>query len=506
MIRLLKRGRTRDAASYSAPHVALLLVLITAIVVGEFLKPLYLDSLRLHAVIETAVTLSAVAGALLLGLAFCRRGRWDDWVLLTAVVCVTVTHFVVSALPALTGVGATLPGPDAQVSVNVVVAIAFVAAAFAPREAPAPEVRRALALTAALGLVALVAAVVNQLSVARGVEGVVSSTTDDLQISELAGMIAIGSSLAMAAGGIGLLNRGASASSGAWLLATAMLLLAATMLQPLAMPVVSVNSVSVADAARAVAYILVLFVAAMRSDDSRRAIVNDAIRTERRRIARDLHDGLAQDLAIIALHSQQLPATIDAEHPLTLAARRALTQARGRVLELSASEEPTIGAALRRVGDELASRLPVETAVHTDAAGEVVSGLDDGIREDLVRTAREAILNAALHGEARNVTVTLDSVGALARLRIADDGRGAPAGAFTNPRGFGLRTMTARTHARGGTVTAGHRAQGGTTIEVLVPTGRRTRSRLRGSVWSLRGETAAAPVPFRWFSPSTREG
>ncbi|MGZ6652150.1 MAG: histidine kinase, partial [Solirubrobacteraceae bacterium] len=81
---------------------------------------------------------------------------------------------------------------------------------------------------------------------------------------------------------------------------------------------------------------------------------------ERQRIARDLHDGLAQDLATIALRTQRLQNGSDRpDDVLMLAARRALAISRGTIVDLSASDAPTTEAALRQVADELAARFTV---------------------------------------------------------------------------------------------------------------------------------------------------
>ena len=66
---------------------------------------------------------------------------------------------------------------------------------------------------------------------------------------------------------------------------------------------------------------------------------------ERRRIARDLHDGLAQDLAFIAAHGDQIAREAGEEHPLAIAARRALALSRGAIADLSASDAPSARAA-----------------------------------------------------------------------------------------------------------------------------------------------------------------
>ena len=68
-----------------------------------------------------------------------------------------------------------------------------------------------------------------------------------------------------------------------------------------------------------------------------------AVAGERERIARDLHDGLAQDLAFIVNYGQGLTSEFGPEHPVSIAARRALAAARGAIADLAADRRPDRG-------------------------------------------------------------------------------------------------------------------------------------------------------------------
>ena len=127
----------------------------------------------------------------------------------------------------------------------------------------------------------------------------------------------------------------------------------------------------------------------------------DAVRShERELIARDLHDGLGQDLATIVLHAEGLPSQAGAEHPMTVAARNALAIVRGAMLDLSASAESSLDAALNRMAEELGARYGTQVAVRVSIDTDVAAGLETGARDEIVRIAREAIVNAATHGRA----------------------------------------------------------------------------------------------------------
>ena len=87
------------------------------------------------------------------------------------------------------------------------------------------------------------------------------------------------------------------------------------------------------------------------------------------------------------------------------------------------------------------------------------------VREALVRIAREAVTNAARHGDARLVRVELENGDGL-KLRIVDDGRGFDGGATRRRRGggFGFTSMADRTRQIGGTLNVTSRRGVGTAV------------------------------------------
>jgi len=195
-----------------------------------------------------------------------------------------------------------------------------------------------------------------------------------------------------------------------------------------------------------------------------RSLAEAAAARERRRIARDLHDGLAQDLAFIAAHGDRLAQESGAEHPLAIAARRALAVSRGAIAELSADEAPSTGEALREVAAELAGRFDIHVEVRAERIA--VTSTD---REDVVRIAREAIVNAARHGRAQNVVVSLIRAQDKVVLTVRDDGVGIGATGAPLGGGFGFRSMRERAAALGGRLTARAPADGGTELELVLP-------------------------------------
>jgi signal transduction histidine kinase len=201
-----------------------------------------------------------------------------------------------------------------------------------------------------------------------------------------------------------------------------------------------------------------------REAELHRTIADAAAAQERRRIARDLHDGLAQDLAFIAAHGHRIAREAGAEHPLAIAAQRALAVSRGAIAELSAPHAGTAGEALRRVAGELSSRFEINIEVHAEPLAVMAAD-----REHIVRIAREAIVNAVRHGRARNVVVSLAAEDDKLVLRVHDDGVGIGATVAADGGGYGFLSMQERTAALGGALTAKGLACGGTELELVVP-------------------------------------
>ncbi len=186
---------------------------------------------------------------------------------------------------------------------------------------------------------------------------------------------------------------------------------------------------------------------------------------ERRRIARDLHDGLAHELAFIASKartSRRAGSQIDAVE-LAGAADRALDEARRAITVLSSSGPQSLVTAVTQTAEDLGARLGVpvrlDLAEGVDASGEVT--------EHVLRIVREAITNAATHGRPNCVTVSLrrdDGV----RLTIADDGSGFDPQKIGGS-GFGLLSMRERADAIGAGFVLASSPGRGSRVEVALP-------------------------------------
>jgi signal transduction histidine kinase len=223
------------------------------------------------------------------------------------------------------------------------------------------------------------------------------------------------------------------------------------------------------DAVYGLTGLVVALVAWMRAGRATAADrVRGAVLAERRRAARDLHDGLAQDLAVIAAHGPQLAALVGESHPVAVAARRALGVSREAIAELSSPDGVSLRDALLVEAHDLGQRFGLRVEVGDVDGGE----LDPDARLDMLRIVGEAAANAARHGHARRVSISLrrDADGHV--LTVQDDGAGvAPDDLAHRPAGggFGLRSMRERASVLGGELSLASHAEGGAVLEVNLP-------------------------------------
>ncbi len=215
-----------------------------------------------------------------------------------------------------------------------------------------------------------------------------------------------------------------------------------------------------------IGFALLATVAFRCESEARRAAVRVAVIAERQRVARDLHDGIAQDLAFIAAHSASFDDAEIGEHPLATAARRALAVSRGVISDLSDLDARPLSEALAVIAAETSERFSM--SVRIEVCGDVDPPAR--VRSDLLRIVREAIANAARHGSAERVTVSIDHSATGIVLRIRDDGRGILGGDGRRvTEGFGLGSMRDRALALGGRLTVSQHPRGGTEVVVMVP-------------------------------------
>ena len=213
------------------------------------------------------------------------------------------------------------------------------------------------------------------------------------------------------------------------------------------------------------AFYVALLVGCMREIWSYWSVLSEtAVQEDRRRIACDLHDGLAQELAYISRNLDLLvsEANTDTVTRLRLAVERARLESRRAINTLAAAKDQAVEIALAEAASEIAERFRIELEL------DLVPGirLSPTRAEALIRIACEAITNAARHSGARAVSLRLDGRGSVATLRVKDNGCGFDTA--IESRGFGLTAMRERARAVGGDLRI-HSALGrGSEIEVAI--------------------------------------
>jgi signal transduction histidine kinase len=184
---------------------------------------------------------------------------------------------------------------------------------------------------------------------------------------------------------------------------------------------------------------------------------------ERRRLARDVHDGLAQEVAFIGRSVRLLrdhgaePQLVDR---LLRSVERAQDESRRVVGALGARLDEPLDQALARAVREAAERYGA--SVDMDLASGI--SLSPKEREVVVRIASEAVSNAAQHSGAEILRLYLERLDAGMRLEVVDDGQGFDE--QQPSRGFGLITMRDRAEALGAKLKIDSRRGSGTRVEL----------------------------------------
>ena len=200
------------------------------------------------------------------------------------------------------------------------------------------------------------------------------------------------------------------------------------------------------------------------------------VMAERNRMARELHDSLAQGLAGIALHAGALR---QAEPALKEAASRhldtigrlvqsSLAEARGSVWDLQPESlrDGDLPAALASVVRELTLDTPVRTAL--DVRG-TPRRLGRQTERNVFRIGQEALTNALKHSQSEQVDVVLSFEPDRIELRVRDYGRGFDPSAAHAAEGFGLTSMRERAEQIGGHVAVKSSPGGGTEVVLQAP-------------------------------------
>ncbi len=201
-----------------------------------------------------------------------------------------------------------------------------------------------------------------------------------------------------------------------------------------------------------------------RLEERRKAILE-----ERNRLARDIHDNLAQGFAAILMQLQAAqretgvvpPAVARSVETAVDLARTHLTEARRSVgaLRPNVGEGENIATALKR----LAERSTRTTNMPIDLVVDELPRFGDIVEREIIGIAQEALTNAVRHSRGRRVTIRASADQSLGiRLSIADDGQGIPRN--QSPTGFGMTSMQERAERIGASLTIVTAPRNGTEV------------------------------------------
>lgn len=204
------------------------------------------------------------------------------------------------------------------------------------------------------------------------------------------------------------------------------------------------------DAFRTACYLLLLIGATREIRQYWTGQAGAAVLEDRRRLARELHDGVIQELAFIKSQSLTLSEPSGTSVRIVSACNRALDEARSALQALGHTGDEPLGIVLHLAAQDLADRHGVDLEVDLDDSVDA----DADQQHALMRITREAVSNAVRHGNAQRVRIALTKTGDVRCLTVQDDGAGFDLDVtLATATGYGLTSMRERAELLPGTFT-----------------------------------------------------
>ena len=418
----------------------------------------------LHVALETAASIAALLAALMIIGRLRRRALLNELILVAALAVLAPSDLLFGMLPLLQAQEPSALTVWASLVGGMLGAVLFALAAFTPHHRLRPPVlaEAGVAIIVALMLAIVLVRVYAAGAPQRLAAGQTVPGSHPLLVLPAPQMVmAVLYGLAV----IGYLMRSHQLGDEfmGWLAIAAVLASASTV--PYVMyPALDSGSAYLSEAFRLLSY-AVLFVGALREKwRNWRGLSETAVLKERRRVAQDLHDGLAQELAYISRNLEALDEEADAETigRLRRAAERAQAESRQAIRALTALDGQAVETALKEATSAIAERFHIELAFDTMPGVR----LSQTRAEAMVRIACEAVTNAARHSGAGLVRLSLRREGKRVRLRVSDAGCGFSPGA--GGEGFGLISMRERADSAGGDLRISSVPGHGSEVEVVL--------------------------------------
>jgi signal transduction histidine kinase len=416
-----------------------------------------------HVALETTAAITASAAAFLILGRFWRTGFLDELILAVGLFLLAVSNLVFAAFPAIFDLRSDRAFAWSTLFTGALAGLLICIASLLPqrrlgtgRRWPLVVFGSTLVLAAAGTVPMAVSSDLLPHDVTASLPaGVAHPTVDAFQLTLALLYI-------LAAFGFARRSRLTADELSGWL-SIACILAGASRVNYYFHPSIHSNWVYTGDVFRLGSYLALLIGAAREVASYWTSVVAAASFEERRRLARDVHDGLAQEIAFIARNVRLLREQ-GAEPQLVERIMRGVARAQ--------EESRRVVGALRSKADEPLEQALAEAA--RDAAQRYGAALDmelaSGIslsprqREGVVRIASEAVANAAQHSGAETLRLYLERLDAGLRLQVTDDGEGFDED--EPKRGFGLVTMKDRAEALGGKLRVDSRRGGGTKVEL----------------------------------------
>jgi signal transduction histidine kinase len=420
----------------------------------------------LHIALEVTAALVGLLATFLVVGRYVRSHRFDDLLLTSALGILAVSNLLFSACPL--AVQSSRPSSTSlwlAMSGQLLGAASLAFATFAPGITIRRPRRAAMyAVLTSMALVLGVAAVASDW--APNVVPVHPPTAGEPPTitHPAVAVIQLATMLAFATAAIGLIRRPQGDAMLSWFAAGAV---AATFarLDFFLYPSLYTQWVYVSDLMRLLSYLLLLMGTACEISSYWRRMSEAAVLEERRRIARDLHDGLAQELAYISRLARAGGAGTPEAVKIQASADRALDESRRAIAALTRPLDEPLYVVLTQAVEEVAARTGGGTRIELRLDEQMQ--LDREARDAVLRVTCEAVSNAARHGRASLVRVVLADRGH-PELTVTDDGIGFDPQRPQPAPGFGIKSMRERIEALGGSFRIDSSRGGGTRIDVVL--------------------------------------
>ena len=225
------------------------------------------------------------------------------------------------------------------------------------------------------------------------------------------------------------------------------------------------------------------------TDELARVQRAQGVTSERTRLSRDIHDGIAQGFSSLLLLARAARAEGDADRRSQLlehiesGAAQGLEESRRIVGALAPADldEGSLPAAVRRVAERFADETGVAATV---TASPTLPAVPTTVEVALLRLVQGALANVRTQAAARTVTISLEEAGTTVRVDVVDDGVGFdPQGWWDQPSptsgegGYGLRATRARLRELGGGPSVESAPGEGTAVSGWVEIGRPVEER-----------------------------